>query len=65
MRWPLLIAGLGLATYQAWAISVRWQEAKRLPAPERKLLLWTLAATRGVGLVLGVVLVAGAFWGLR
>ena len=62
MNWALLAAGVGLAGYQAWAISVRWGAARALPDAERKLMLGTLVATRGLGLVLGVLLIAGAVW---
>ena len=61
MSWALLAAGAALAGYQAWAISVRWREARALGPSERRVLLGTLLATRGLGFVLGLVLIAGAF----
>lgn len=60
MNWALLGAGAALAAYQAWAIRVRWVEARELPPPERRVLLWVLVCTRGLGLVLGLVLIGGA-----
>ena len=38
------------------------RRARRLPRRERRLMLVTLALTRGMGLVLGLLLVAGALW---
>ena len=61
MSWALLAAGVGLAGYQAWAITVRWREAHALAQAERRVLLATLLLTRGLGLLLGLVLIAGAF----
>ncbi len=60
MNWALLGAGAALAAYQAWAISVRWAEARTLPPAERRVMLWVLAFTRGLGLLLGLVLIGGA-----
>lgn len=48
--------------YQVWAIGIRWAEARRLPRTERRLMLVTLALTRGMGLVLGLLLIGGALW---
>ncbi|MGI9116528.1 MAG: hypothetical protein ACR2JV_02685 [Gaiellales bacterium] len=62
MNWALLAAGVGLAGYQAWAISVRWAEARELPDAERKVMIGTLLATRGLGFALGVLLILGAVW---
>ena len=61
MSWALLAAGVALAGYQAWAIAVRWREASALGPSERRVLIGTLLATRGLGFVLGLVLIAGAF----
>ena len=58
MSWALLAAGGGLAAYQAWAIAVRWGEARALAGTERRVLIGTLLATRGLGFVLGLVLIA-------
>lgn len=60
MNWALLGAGAALAAYQAWAIRVRWVAARQLPPAERRLMLWVLACTRGLCLLLGVVLIVGA-----
>lgn len=62
MSWALLAAGLGLAAYQAWAITVRVLGSRQLEPPERKLMIITLVMTRGLGLVLGLLLIAGAVW---
>lgn len=62
MNWALLAAGAGLAAYQAWAISVRWAEARTLDRSERRVLIGTLLATRGLGLLLGLLLVSAALW---
>ncbi len=51
-----------LAAYQAWAISVRVLGSRALDPPERKVLIATLVATRGLGFVLGLVLIVGAVW---
>ena len=60
MNWALLGAGAALAAYQTWAIRVRWVEARELPPAERRVMLWVLAFTRGLGLLLGLVLIGGA-----
>ena len=60
MNWALLAAGVGLAGYQAWAISVRWREAHALGQSERRVLIGTLLAARGLGLLLGLLLIGGA-----
>ena len=62
MNWALLAAGVGLAGYQTWAITVRWTQSRMLEPPERKLMLVTLIFTRGLGLALGLLLIAGAIW---
>ncbi len=62
MNWALLAAGLGLALYQVWAISVRVLGSRQLEPPERKLMIATLVATRGLGFMLGIVLIVGAVW---
>ena len=60
MNWALLAAGVGLAAYQAWAITVRWREARVLGPSERRVLIGTLLATRGLGFLLGLLLIGGA-----
>ena len=60
MNWALLGAGAALAAYQTWAIAVRWREARALPPAERRVLVWVLALTRGLGLLLGLLLIGGA-----
>ncbi len=62
MNWALLVAGVGLATYQVWAISVRILGSRQLDPPERKVMVITLIMTRGLGLLLGLMLIAGAVW---
>ena len=62
MSWALLAAGLGLAAYQAWAITVRILGSRQLEPAERKLMIITLVMTRGLGLLLGLLLIAGAVW---
>ena len=62
MTWALLAAGLGLAVYQVWAISVRVLGSRQLDPPERKLMIITLIMTRGLGFLLGLLLIAGAVW---
>lgn len=62
MNWALLAAGLGLAAYQAWAITVRILGSRQLEPAERKLMIITLVMTRGLGLLLGLLLIAGAVW---
>ena len=62
MNWALLAAGLGLAAYQAWAISVRVLGSRQLEPAERKVMLVTLAMTRGLGFALGLLLIGGAVW---
>lgn len=62
MNWALLAAGLGLAAYQVWAITVRVLGSRQLEPPERKLMIITLIMTRGLGFVLGLMLIAGAVW---
>lgn len=62
MNWALLAVGVTLAAYQAWAISVRVLGSRALDPPERKVLIATLLATRGLGFVLGFVLIVGAVW---
>ena len=62
MNWALLAAGLGLAAYQVWAITVRVLGSRQLDPPERKLMIITLIMTRGLGFVLGLMLIAGAVW---
>ena len=61
MSWALLAAGAALAAYQAWAIAVRWREARALGPSERRVLIGTLLATRGLGFLLGLLLIVGAF----
>ncbi len=65
MDWALVLAGAALAAYQAWAIAVRWRGARSLPPSDRRVLGWTLVLTRGAGLILGVVLIAGGLASLR
>ena len=60
MNWALLGAGVLLATYQTWAIWLRWSEVRGRPAADRKIMLWTLILTRGLGWLLGVGLIVGA-----
>jgi hypothetical protein len=60
VNWALLGAGAALVAYQAWAIRVRWVEARELPPAEHRVMLWVLALTRGFGLLLGLVLIGGA-----
>jgi len=60
VSWALLAAGVVLVGYQAWAITIRWSHARVLPQSERRLMIGTLLATRGMGLVLGLILIAGA-----
>ena len=60
MNWALLAAGVLLAAYQAWAITVRWREAATLGPSERRVLIGTLLATRGLGFLLGLLLIGGA-----
>jgi len=62
VNWALLAAGLGLAAYQAWAISVRVLGSRQLEPPERKLMIITLVMTRGLGFMLGLLLILGAVW---
>ena len=62
MNWALLAAGLGLAAYQVWAITVRVLGSRQLDPPERKLMIITLIMTRGLGFSLGLLLIAGAVW---
>jgi hypothetical protein len=62
VNWALLAAGLGLAAYQVWAITVRVLGSRQLDPPERKLMIITLIMTRGLGFVLGLMLIAGAVW---
>jgi hypothetical protein len=62
VSWALLAAGLGLAAYQAWAITVRVLGSRQLEPPERKLMIVTLVMTRGLGFLLGLLLIAGAVW---
>ena len=57
-----LAAGVGLASYQTWAIWLRWREARGLPPADRKIMLWTLILTRGLGWLLGVGLIVGALY---
>ena len=60
MNWALLAVGVTLAAYQAWAISVRVLGSRALDPPERKVLIATLVATRGLGFVLGLLPGGGA-----
>ena len=62
VNWALLAAGVGLASYQTWAIRLRWRESHGLPPADRKIMLWTLALTRGLGLLLGLGLIVGALY---
>ena len=62
MNWALLAAGLWLAAYQVWAITVRVLGSRQLEPPERKLMIITLIMTRGLGFLLGLLLIAGAVW---
>lgn len=62
VNWALLAAGVGLASYQTWAIWLRWREARGLPPADRKIMLWTLILTRGLGWLLGVGLIIGALY---
>lgn len=62
VNWALLAAGVGLASYQTWAIWLRWREARGLPPADRKIMLWTLMLTRGLGWLLGVGLIVGALY---
>jgi len=62
VNWALLAAGVGLASYQTWAIWLRWREARGLPTADRKIMLWTLILTRGLGWLLGVGLIVGALY---
>jgi hypothetical protein len=62
VNWALLAAGFGLAAYQVWAITVRVLGSRQLDPPERKLMIITLIMTRGLGFVLGLMLIAGAVW---
>jgi len=62
VNWALLAAGVGLASYQTWAIWLRWREARDLPPADRKIMLWTLILTRGLGWLLGVGLIIGALY---
>jgi hypothetical protein len=62
LNWALLVAGVGLAAYQVWAISVRILGSRQLDPPERKVMVITLIMTRGLGLLLGLMLIAGAVW---
>ena len=62
MSWALLAAGIGLAAYQAWAISVRVLGSRQLDPAERKVMIATLVMTRGLGFALGLLLIGGAVW---
>ncbi len=62
MNWALLGAGVVLTLYQAWAISIRWGAARQLAQTERRVMLWTLVMTRGLGFMLGLLLIGGALW---
>ncbi len=62
MNWALLGAGVALTLYQTWAISIRWVAARQLAQTERRVMLWTLVMTRGLGFLLGLVLIVGALW---
>jgi hypothetical protein len=62
LNWALLVAGVGLAAYQVWAITVRVLGSRQLEPPERKLMIITLIMTRGLGFLLGLLLIAGAVW---
>ncbi len=57
MDWAFVVAGGVLAAYQAWAISVRWVAARTLDRSERRVMVGVLLATRGLGLVLGLLLI--------
>lgn len=57
MDWAFVGAGAALAAYQAWAIRVRWVEARGLDRPERRVMVGVLVATRGLGLLLGLILI--------
>lgn len=58
----MLAAGVALASYQTWAIWLRWREARGLRTADRKIMLWTLILTRGLGWLLGVGLIVGALY---
>ena len=62
VNWALLGAGVLLATYQTWAIWLRWSEVRGRPTADRKIMLWTLILTRGLGWLLGVGLIVGALY---
>jgi len=55
--WAFIAAGGALAAYQAWAIRVRWVAARTLEPSERRVMVGVLVATRGLGLLLGLLLV--------
>ncbi len=63
MSWALLVAGTALVLYQTWAIAIRWSHARVLAPAERRVMIGTLLATRGLGLVLGLILIIGALLG--
>ena len=65
MNWALFAAGVGLAGYQAWAISVRVLGSRQLDPAERKVMIATLVMTRGLGFALGLLVTGVVLWSRR
>lgn len=55
--WGFVVAGTALCVYQAWAIGIRVINARTMEQRDGRILVVTVLATRGLGFVLGVVLI--------
>jgi hypothetical protein len=55
--WAFVVAGTLLCVYQAWAIGIRVAQARGMEQRDGRILVGTVLATRGLGFVLGVVLI--------
>lgn len=55
--WGFVVAGSALCVYQAWAIGIRVAHARSMEQRDGRILVVTVLATRGLGFILGVILV--------
>ena len=55
--WGFVGAGVALCVYQSWAIGIRVAQARSMPRRDGRVLVATVLATRGLGFVLGIVLI--------
>lgn len=55
--WAFVVGGVLLCVYQAWAIGIRVAQARGMDRRDGRVLVITVLATRGLGFLLGVILI--------